>query len=173
MVLFDSSMLLFFLDKRTPSPLDPNTRKPIEHAKERIDYLIKTLQEDGSIIVIPTPVLSEVLVRAGKAGSDYIQILNGSAKFRIAPFDTRAAIEVASMARSGKKKEGLSSTYAKIKYDRQIVAIAKTERVTTIYSDDKDLRTLAQAHAIKPYGLADLPLPPSDQQTSLLDHVES
>lgn len=173
MVLLDSSMLLFFLDKRTPSPLDPTTGKPIEHAKERIDYLIKTLQEDGNTIVIPTPALSEVLVRSGKAGADYIQILSGSAKFRIAPFDTRAAIEVASMARSGNKKGGLSSTHAKIKYDRQIVAIAKTENVTVIYSDDKGLRTLAQAHSIKVYGLADLPIPPSDPQTSLLDHVES
>lgn len=177
MVLFDSSMLLFFLDKRTPSPLDPTTGKPLEYAKERIDYLIKTLEEDGTTIVIPTPVLSEVLVRAGKAGADYIHILNGSAKFRIAPFDTRAAIEVASMARSamrsGNKKGGSSSTYAKIKYDRQIVAIAKTENATIIYSDDKGLRTLAQAHSIKPYGLADLPIPHSDPQTSLLDHVES
>lgn len=172
MVLLDSSILLFFLEKETPSPLDPSTGKAIEHAKERIDYLIKTLQEDGNIIVIPTPVLSEILVRAGKAGADYYQILNGSANFRIAPFDTRAAIEVASMAngtgKSGNKKGGLASTYAKIKYDRQIVAIAKTEKVTIIYSDDKNLQTLGESHGIKSYGLADLPLPPSDPQTSLV-----
>lgn len=176
MVLFDSSMLLFILDKRTPAPLDLATGKPIEGTKERIEYLILKLEEEGNTIVIPTPVLSEILVRSGKAGADYVQILDRSARFKIAPFDTRAAVEVASMAREASTKENKkgdsTETWAKIKYDRQIVAIAKTENVTTIYSDDRNLCALAKIHYIKTYGIADLIMPPGSTQTSLLDQIQ-
>jgi predicted nucleic acid-binding protein len=176
MVLFDASILLFVLDKKTPAPLDSTTGKPIEGAKERIEYLIQKLEEEDNTIVIPTPVLSEILVRAGKAGADYVQKIDRSARFKIAPFDTRAAVEVASMAREaivkGRKKGDSTATWAKIKYDRQIVAIAIIENVSTIYSDDKDLRTLAQTHHIKTYGLAHLPMPPGNPQTSILDEIQ-
>jgi hypothetical protein len=47
-----------------------------------------------------------------------------------------------------------------VKYDRQIVAVAKVCGATTIYSDDKDVRTLAKTVKIEVIGLADLPLPP-------------
>jgi hypothetical protein len=37
----------------------------IDHAQARIDYLVKTLESLKSTIVIPTPVLSELLVGVG------------------------------------------------------------------------------------------------------------
>ena len=81
----------------------------------------------------------------------------------------RAAIEVAAMTRnaidSGKgKKGGSAATWAKIKYDRQIVAIAKVSNADTIYSDDGDIAGIAAATNIKVIGLADLPLPPESAQ---------
>ena len=53
------------------------------------------------------------------------------------------------------------------KYDRQIVAVAKVCGATTIYSDDKDVRTLAKTVKIDVIGLADLPLPPEKAQMDL------
>jgi hypothetical protein len=91
--------------------------------------------------------------------------------FRIEPFDTKAAIEVAAMTRaaldSGKKRGQSSASWAKVKFDRQIVAIAKVAGATTIYSDDKDLVPLAKAAKIEVIGIADLPLPPEDAQYKL------
>lgn len=91
--------------------------------------------------------------------------------FRIEAFDARAAIEVAAMTRDtlnrGRKRGQSTATWAKVKYDRQIVAIAKVCGATTIYSDDRDVRALAKTVKIEVVGLADLPLPPEKAQMEM------
>jgi hypothetical protein len=75
---------------------------------------------------------------------------------------TRTALD------AGKGKRGASSaTWAKVKYDRQIVAIAKVCGATAIYSDDGDIEALATAAKITVVPLADLRLPPADAQLNL------
>ena len=51
--------------------------------------------------------------------------------------------------------------------DRQIVAIAKVHGVDELYSDDDDVRRLAEADGVAVRGIADLPLPPVDPQPHL------
>jgi predicted nucleic acid-binding protein len=155
----------------TPVPGSPNG-VPIEHPKERIEFLVQQLDKAKTKIIIPTPALSEALVRAGAAASqEIIEQLQRFSVFSIEPFDTRAAIEVAAMTRDalskGKKRGGSAATWAKVKYDRQIVAIAKVSGATTIYSDDKDIKALARTAKINVVGLADLPLPPQKAQLDL------
>jgi hypothetical protein len=65
MVLIDATTLLLLLDSDARPPRDPATKKPLEKCKERIEFLIETLSEAGSRVVVPTPVLSELLVRRG------------------------------------------------------------------------------------------------------------
>ena len=73
---------------------------PIEKAKERIDYLVQQLEKDRTKIIVPTPVLSEILVRAGAEVSEkIIEHLQRFTVFRVELFDTRAAIEAAAMTR--------------------------------------------------------------------------
>ena len=113
-----------------------------------------------------------MLVNAGREASQQIvEHLQKHAVFRIEPFDTKAAIEVAAMSRSakksGKKRGDSTATWAKVKYDRQIVAIAKVAGATTIYSDDGDVATLAKAAGIEVVRLEDLPLPPEDTQLKM------
>src|SRR5579862_6460471 len=173
MVVIDATMLMPLLRPDIPIPAGPG-RTPIEKAKERIDHLVKELERDKTKIIFPTPALSEILVRAGaEASGKIIEHLQKFSVFRIEPFDTRSAIEVAAMTRelldSRQRKRGTSnSTWTKIKFDRQIVAIAKVHNVTTIYSDDNDIRQIASRAKIKVIGLADLPLPPEDSQLSFL-----
>ena len=171
MVVFDATILLLTLDPTTPAPLDPTTGKPVSQPKERVDYLIQNLEEERTKIIIPTPVLSEILVRAGKAGPSYLSIIEKSSAFKIEPFDIRAAIEVAHMAGgaivTGKKKGPSVQTYAKVKYDRQIVAIGKTLSATVIYTDDKDLKALAETYGLKVIRISELPIPPEDPQITM------
>ena len=171
MVLFDATTLLLLLSPNVPPPRHPMTGEPIQHAKERIDHLITQLENEKTKILIPTPVLSEILVRAGKAGPEYLAKLSTSAAFRIVPFDIRAAVEVAAMTQKaierGDKRGGSVEPWAKIKYDRQIVAIGKVERVTTIYSDDRHVRTLAAEASIAVIGIEELPLPAESAQGTL------
>ena len=97
--------------------------------------------------------------------------LSGSARFKIVPFDTRAAVELAALTRealaTGDKRSGSTAPWAKVKFDRQIVAIARTEGAELIYSDDEDLRRCALNVGIVVLGIAELPLPPDEPQRSL------
>jgi predicted nucleic acid-binding protein len=164
MVVFDTSILLFVLDENTPGS--------VPRARERVEYLIDQLSDDGEKIIIPTPALSESLVYAGPAGSAYLTLLSKQSIFRIASFDERAAVEAAvrtyDARQRGQKKGGSTQTSkSKIKFDRQIVAVAVVEGATAIYSDDGDVRNYAVEAGLKAYGLADLPEPPEDPQSSL------
>lgn len=175
MVVFDATTLLLLLSPNVPAPLDPTTNKPITFAKDRIDYLVKELGREKTKIIVPTPVLSEILVRAGSAGSEYLDTISTSAAFRIVPFDVRAAVEVAAMTQKamgkGNKRSGSEGTWAKIKYDRQIVAIAKTEGALVIYSDDGDVQAIAASESMVVVSLRDLPIPPDSAQGTLAIEV--
>ncbi len=81
---------------------------------------------------------------------------------------TRAAID------GGDKRGGAEGHWSKIKYDRQIVAIAKTEGASIIYSDDNNVHTLGGNLGLSVLRIADLPLPPVGPQGSLeLEETET
>lgn len=56
-------------------------------------------------------------------------------------------------------------TKAKVKYDRQIIGIAKVHQADAIYSDDRGLRTKAEAEGIRVIGLLEIALPPEEPQS--------
>jgi predicted nucleic acid-binding protein len=174
MVVFDSSVLLLVLSPDTKAPIDLVTGAEVLKAAERIEYLIQNLAAAKEKIIIPTPVFSEVLVYAGDALQSYLDMLNGQAVFRIAPFDQKAAIEAAiatrdAIHRGGHRVDSTNPdvTKTKIKFDRQIVAIAKAEAAHTIYSDDDDVCKYAQAAGLVAFRTAELDLPPEDPQAAM------
>jgi hypothetical protein len=168
MVVFDATMILLAMRPDVAPPIDEATGKPVEYVKERIDALIKRLDKEKVKIIVPSPALSEMLVRAGDETASLINTIQKSSVFSIEDFDTLAAIEVAMMTQQAKKdgnKRGDSDNiWAKVKYDRQIVSIAKVHRATAIYSDDSDLRSLGKTFKIDVIRLADLPVPTDSTQ---------
>src|SRR5438132_793595 len=92
MVAFDATMLTILIYPKCKPPADKEG-KPVVRFQERVQYLVETLDKKREKIIIPTPSLSEVLVIADAAGSAYLNQINNSAKFKISPFDERAAIE--------------------------------------------------------------------------------
>lgn len=132
-----------------------------------MDYLIRKLQKNRSRVVIPAPALSALLVHAGPAVNEYVAKLNQT-PFSVAPFDTRAAIECAEAIRKfGLKGKGQGNSRAKVKFDRQIVAIAQVVRAETIYSDDADIHNYAQKAGIKVVRSHELEVDPEDRQCKL------
>jgi hypothetical protein len=158
MVEFDTTFLtLMFV---------PTAKHPIADAKERIDFLLSDLNGRGDQIVVPTPALSEILIVSGKARNDIIKELTKNPRWIVAPFDTRAALELSlftdAAITKGDKKQGLAATWAKVKFDRQIVAIGKVLRVSCIYSDDAGVHAVGNREGMKVFGIADLQLPAKD-----------
>ena len=171
MPVFDATTLLPFLEPDARASINPATNEPVTDAKARIDHLIEALENRRETIMIPTPALSEVLVHSDEAGPKYLEILNTTRCFRIEPFDQRAAVELATMTREalreGDLRAGTRATRAKLKFDRQIIAIARTRRQTAIHSDDDDISTVAEPLGLEVVPVHALPVPPEDAQGNL------
>ena len=158
MVLFDAGILIKLLDARTP-----------DSQREKLDYLLATLQKARTRILIPTPALAEFYV---KADPDVVANFKGKSAFIIAPFDEKAALEcsisVADAIRSRNKKAAQpDAPWQKIKFDHQIVAIAKCHRAATIYSEDAGLRKFAAFLGLSALATDDLPENPAAMQKNL------
>jgi hypothetical protein len=97
-----------------------------------------------------------------------MKVLGDSWKFQIVPFDARAAIESAELIAAIKTNKQPWDTWAKVKFDIQIVATAKAEGVSVIYSDDQDIENYAKRFNIRVIRICDLPLPPP-KEAKLID----
>jgi hypothetical protein len=160
-VVFDASFLIPLLDPEI---------KGGSEVDARLMFLVQSLDKAKKKIIIPTPALCEVLIGASDAAPQYLEIINRSSRFKISPFGTRAAVEAAAAHRDalrvGDKKEGASS-WLKVKFDRQIVAIAKIEGAEIIYSSDEDIARFSVRDGIEVIALENLPAPPEQPQREL------
>lgn len=173
-VAFDASTLIYLFDDQAAAPTDPSSRRPVERCRDRIEHLIATLAKAKAKIIVPTPSLAEVLVRAQDGAPERLRILKSSKHFKIVPFDERAAVEFAATqtVRRATGTKSPSSSRTKAKFDDQIVAIAAVEGVTEIYSDDGDIAKLAGSR-MKVVGMSDLSLPPEDAQSDIFSLLPS
>ena len=163
-VVFDASYLMALLDRRDGPGFD-------DDRDTRVDFLVRTLEKARTKIIVPTPALSEVLIGAGDAAAQYLDIISGSPWFKIASFGTKAAVEAAAAHREAirahDKKEGSESAWQKVKFDRQIVAIAKVEGAEIIYSNDQDIVRFSVRDNLQVVTISQLPFPPEKLQGEL------
>ena len=84
-----------------------------------------------------------------------------SSRFFLAPFDTAAAVEAWELiAKMKKEQPGQNwATWAKVKFDCQIAATAKSLDIKRIYSDDKDIKTHGDRLGIVVLRICDLEVP--------------
>lgn len=170
MVAFDSTFLMHLLWPESQAPLDPETGQPVKNCKLRINHFIRQLSENSEKILVPTPALAEVLVGAGPEMMECIGIFKKEYSFEIGDFDTMAAIEVAIQTDAylaGSTKPLNDETKAKVKYDRQILAIATTNQANTLCTDDRGLQSKAKRAGLEVFGISDLPLSPEELQHDL------
>ena len=71
--------------------------------------------------------------------------------------------------RLGNKRAGSTKTWQQVKFDRQIIAIAKVNGATTIYSDDYDLATFATGVGVTTIRISQLPIPKQAAQLNMFD----
>lgn len=164
-VAFDSVVLGAWLH---PEAKYPATAHRIP---ERLAYLVKTLEEKRSTLLVPTPALAEFLVLAENEAPAYLKRLARNRAIEIVPFDEKAAVEAAEAEilalQAGDSKAGATGPRQKIKVDRQIVAIAKVRQVDCLYSEDSDVAKIAVPMGVTVQGLSQIPLPPEDAQQPL------
>lgn len=159
MVVFDATVLIDYLNPRTHSD-----------RLAKLEHLISELEKSKTKILIPTPALSEFLAGAGKARDSYYQKLSAASAFQVLTFDARAAMECALMMNetyTQADKKARAKTWAKAKFDWQIIAIAKVSGASAIYSDDGDISRMGKRFGINVIKTDDLPLSGSSRQGNL------
>jgi predicted nucleic acid-binding protein len=172
MVAFDNTILslLIFPDAELRQGSDG---LKVEHARERVIGLVEGIEDAREQVLVPTPVLCELLVTEGADVQDVLTTLRGSAYIRVESFDERAAVELAIRLRdargAGDQREGLPITKSAMKFDRQIVAIALVSGATVLYSDDDGVAKFAAGCGLAVKRVADLPVPASQQPLPFQD----
>ena len=171
MILLDATAFSLLVNPNSTLPTDPNTNAPVANISGRFSFLEAQIQKSNETILIPTPALAEVLVSLEDAAPLVIGKINSSARFKIVVFDTLAAVELAAMTREairlGNKKQGSIEPWQKVKYDRQIIAIARVNQVKRIYSDDIGVKYFAELIGLPVTQTWEMPLPPEDPQGGL------
>lgn len=169
MVVFDTSTIVLALDPSAKPPTDENGQV-VTKCKERVEHLLDTLNTSKTAILIPTPVLSEFLVGVGPNKNEYVDRINKSRNFEWGSFDVMAAVELSLLIdpdlQSNKRLNAIT-TKAKVKFDRQIVAIAKARGADRIYTDDIGLAERARKNGIAAVMTWELPIPHIASQLGL------
>jgi hypothetical protein len=160
--VFDTTFMLLLTDDLALAP--PAPAGVTDEARDRLTLLLETLDNARDHIVLPTPVLTELLVSGRADPGATLNVLNGLARMRMEAFGTRAAIECAEMLRRMVRGSGPRS---KVKFDHQIVAIAKAVGAASVYSDDHDVKALCGRERITCLGVWDLPPRLVNPQASL------
>ena len=122
------------------------------HARpEPVAALIRTLSAENARVVIPTPALAEVLTQAAEAAETWMQQINRYSCFQVRPFDDKASIELTRTL--GETAYGIRDV---LRFDRQIVAIAKVSGASVLYADDEKVVEFAAECGIPTKRLKDL-----------------
>lgn len=162
MVVFDTTTLSVAWVPGVPiSGL--KTKKPVKHAQQRLEEFIEQIAANDDVIVIPAPVLSEIIVKIPDKANELIKRIKSSPWFKVEPFDAAAALELglrtAEAMAAGDKREGLKADWTKVKFDRQIVAIALVVNASEIISDDPDVTAIGERWGVPVRSIEDLPIP--------------
>jgi predicted nucleic acid-binding protein len=170
-ILVDSSVLVHLIDSHARAPIDPTTDAPVAHCRERVESLLETLDAAQAQLVIPTPVLSELLIRADGRQVEILNLLKGRRAVEVRAFDEMAAVENAALRRSASERRG--GTKKEVSFDLQILAIARTAGCASVLTDDQNLQRRCVAAGMKALGIADLGLHDSKRQIGIpFDEVD-
>jgi len=115
----------------------------------RARALLRYLDEQEKIILLPTPVITECLWPVEVHARE--SVLNVINKFMIGTFDLAASVKCAEMMHAitppeKEFKEERGITKAQMKFDYMIAAIAIVNGADCIYSEDEGLEKFCEGH---------------------------
>lgn len=112
------------------------------------EAFLKNLEDEGAEVIIPAPVMSEILVRVPENKLESVAEYVGS-HFRVMPFDSACAVVAAKLRQTiegnGVRKElqEAGRNWREVKIDIQVAAVAIVHRATCLYSSDSGMAKVA------------------------------
>lgn len=128
--------------------------------RQKLVLLIQDISNRKEPVGIPAPAWAEYLVKAETATPEIMKNILGRRAIKILPFGMAEALETAEI---GKRLAKPTEDWQHVKYDRQILAIAKTQNARVVYSSDKTIIKEGALLDIPVCELKDLPLPPQQE----------
>src|SRR4051812_20615415 len=104
LAVFDATFLALLTDGLAAAPEPPPGVE--DTARERLEYLLETLDDERTGVVVPTPVLTELLTFGRVNFEAALFTIKGLARIRIEGFGERAALECALMLRQTGRGSG-------------------------------------------------------------------
>lgn len=158
--VLDTNILICFIQP------DPPSRT--ERVPERVKYLLQRLDEDGISVVIPAPVLAELLLYADADERAVRAELHRIPRVEFGPFNELAAVELARVERELQSAKISRSEFigsrSKLKFDKLIIAIALGYESPMLYTDDNNLAKISKRIGLRVTSSSQLPVPPENQQ---------
>ena len=165
-IAVDNSFLCLLFNPNARPPTDRNTNAPLERVKDRLEAWLDEHIENGDDIIVPSPCLAELLADTPDM-QKVIDAINQYSSMKIANFDVECAVEWGAITRKaiaqGDKKLGLQGAWEKIKFDRQIVVIAKVNSAEVFYTDDDNQTKFAKMLGMRVIHSWDLKVPPKQE----------
>jgi len=164
MIVVDANVLVLLLDP-------DGAMDQIERGKDRILHFIETLAQDRTEIIVPAPVIAELVAGRVERIEEIVTILTRTRGFSVQPFDTVAAIQTGELIRqvqdSIPANERLPGWKVAMKYDAMIAATARVRRAKAVCTADEGMARYLRGSGIDIILISDLPLPPEDPQGTL------
>ncbi|WP_226687224.1 type II toxin-antitoxin system VapC family toxin [Stutzerimonas stutzeri] len=149
--------------------VDPATGAKVDRAEARAEALVELIDAKGGTVLIPTPTLAEYLVGVERDHFQaHLDVINGVSCFETVAFDQIAAVECARMVDDSELKVlDPEATKAKLRFDRQIIAIALANNADEIWTHDAGLYSKAQRCGLVVKSLADVVPSPEQLEADL------
>lgn len=158
--IFDTNIVVYLVQPDAPFSTDRVT--------ERVLHRVKELGEKNTRVVIPAPVLAELLSYVDADEGTVQAELRKIKKVEFGKFDEFSAVELArlerDLRRSGVSSSEFFGSRSKLKFDKLIVAIALCYEAPTLYSDDRNVVKIANRIGLNVVSSHQLPLPPEKLQ---------
>lgn len=167
-ICIDSNCFSKLIDDATGDIFD-DKNSIIKFPRERLEHFISTNRAE---IVLPTPVLTELLWVSSIEKNYLMEYLANNAAFILAPYDQRASIIHADVElpniRNKNKVAGRSDVTAnRLKFDRQILSIAKRYSVDYMVTTDSGMVKDAIRYDVITKCISTMEFPPDIRQPSL------
>lgn len=166
-ICIDSNCFAKLIDHASGELYDAK-KQSISYSKERLDYFISSNRPQ---IILPTLIYCELLMISTVEDKFLDEYLASNAEFISAAYDVRAASIHAQiekpLVQKNNKKAGRDENMNRLKFDRQILAIAKKFSVDYVITSDAGMVKDALRYGIQTKCVSTMDLPPDIKQPSL------
>ncbi|MGG2139933.1 type II toxin-antitoxin system VapC family toxin [Symbiopectobacterium sp. RP] len=172
-IIVDTNILICLMEKNSPSTnlLGDDGFSKIENLELRSRALLEHIERQGGTIAIPAPVLAEYLlgIDGERNKHAHVERISSMNCFEIIPFEELAAVECSLLPsiqefKQFSKQINSNQTANKIRFDRQIISIAKANGITEIWSSDGEVIKKGKEAGIDVKSISEIqPISLSDQ----------